>query len=1032
MKKCILILLQIVLIGTLTAQNQRTCGSATLLDQQIAADPQMAVSRAAIEVHTAAQNKKTRIQVTIPVVFHVLYNNASQNISDAQCIGQLNQLNLDFARLNTDASNTPAPFAALCSNTDIQFCLAQRDPQGNPTTGILHIPTTVNGFNIGTAMKFTASGGSDAWPTGDYLNIWVCDLGGGLLGFAQFPGGAANTDGVVAGTPTIGSMLMPGTSAQYGLGRTVTHEVGHWLNLYHIWGDDGGACTGSDLVGDTPNSEDAYYGCPTYPLLDACATVAPGAMFMNYMDYVDDNCMNAFTDGQEARMQALFAAGGARASLLNSQGCMPIIINPCSGTPNGGNTSATKDTLCGGESAILAITGYTTGVSGITYQWQQGPTATGPWVNIAGATTTNYTAPSGNGVTYYRCQLLCSNSGLSGFSTSKPIYNYAVGSVDGDTICAPGITSLLASGVGDIKWYTATNTTTPVFVGNPYNVVVAANTLFYVSSGSTTKYSVGPPDNTFSTSTSSNTYTNGETFRVFTSLTIDTVFIYPTGMGLVNVRMQDSITNTVISTATITITAAMVNTKVPVICNFACNANTTYHLIATGSTVPGLRRNNNGTQYPYTVPNVISILRGRSAQPNRYYFFYDWKISSSCNSGLTPVNVTVGSLSMSAAASGSSCNGSASGVVTATANTGTAPYTYSLNGAPVVNNNIFSGLIPGTYTIQATDATGCSGSAVSTVVSGSSLVTTVVSNNVLCANESTGIITPTTTGGTPSYSYTVNGLAPSAGYSAGTYTVLATDINGCTSATLVTLTQPSPLSVAAAGASLICAGSGTSINPVSTGGTPSYFYTVNGVPLSGTYPAGTYTVQSADANACTATTNINIVEPPLLILLANSTPTGLAPCNGVINATPSGGVPPYTFTLNNSTPQTSPLFYGQCVGTYSVGVIDANGCERIYIATVQFAGLDVNNLTTEGNISVYPNPSNGIVNIHIDNASALGNLQLNVHNVIGQRVYNQEIINDKASIDIPVNMSNMAAGIYTLILTDASNRKYIKKIIIEK
>jgi hypothetical protein len=1035
-KKLFLILLQIGILGNIYAQNQRTCGATEHLSQQIALQPSISQAMQAIEQHThnyiTNNTKKKRILVTIPVVFHVLYNTAAQNISDAQCLAQLDQLNLDFARLNTDAANTPAPFAALCATSDVQFCIAQRDPQNNPTTGINHIATSVSSFSTNNNIKFSASGGADAWPAGQYLNIWVGNLGGGLLGYAQFPGGSANTDGVVVGSNTVGSMLMPGTSAQYGLGRTATHEVGHWLNLFHIWGDDGGACTGSDQVTDTPNSEDANYGCPTYPLLDACATTAPGSMFMNYMDYVDDNCMNSFTIGQGARMQALFAVGGFRASLLTSQGCLPIIINPCSGTPSAGTVSSTKDTLCSGESSLLGLNGYTTGVSGITFQWQQSPNGTTGWTNIAGATTTSYTALSGLGVTWYRCVVTCANSGASANSAGKAIYNYSISGVNGDTVCSAGLVTLFASGVGTIKWYTATNLTTPVFVGNPYNVIVGGNTLFYVTSGTSSKYAVGPPNNTFSTSTASTTYTNGETFRAFTDLSVDTVFVYPTGTGLVNVQLQDSITNAIITTASITITAAQVNTKVAIVCNFACNANTTYHLIATGSTVPGLRRNNNGTQYPYTVPNIISILRAKAAQANRYYFFYDWKISANCTSALLPVNVAVGLLSMSAVSSGSSCNGSASGIVTATTTSGVGPFSYSLNGGTAVVSNIFNGLIPGTYTIQATDANGCTGSATSNVVAGSSMVLNATATNVLCVNGITGTINPLATGGTAAYSYTVNGLAPATNYSAGVYIVVATDANGCTASSIVNITQPSPLNISANGASLLCAGSGANLNPVSTGGTPTYSYLVNGIAMGSNYPAGTYTIQTTDANGCTAATSVTVIEPPLLILLASATASAVAPCTGTLTANGSGGIAPLQFNLNSGANQSSNVFTGLCIGTYTVGVMDANGCTRSYVATVGEAPLTINNLTLDGNINVFPNPNNGIVNITIDNANVLGELQLKVCNVIGQQVYFSKINNIENKLEFKVDLGAVSSGMYTLIISDANNRKYIKKIIIEK
>ncbi|MFM8488944.1 MAG: zinc metalloprotease, partial [Bacteroidota bacterium] len=188
--------------------------------------------------------------------------------------------------------------------------MAQQDPSGNPTNGIVRVQTTVNGFSTNDNVKFSSSGGSNIWNRDRYLNIWVCNLSSGLLGYAQFPGGPANTDGVVIDYQAFGTN---GTAqAPFNLGRTATHEVGHWLNCYHIWGDDGTACTGTDQVSDTPNQADENYGCPVFPVI-SCNNGPNGDMFMNYMDYVDDGCMNMFSLGQSTRMAALFASGGSRA-----------------------------------------------------------------------------------------------------------------------------------------------------------------------------------------------------------------------------------------------------------------------------------------------------------------------------------------------------------------------------------------------------------------------------------------------------------------------------------------------------------------------------------------------------------------------------------------------------------------------------------------------------------------------------------------------------------------------------------------------
>ena len=153
-------------------------------------------------------------------------------------------------------------------------------------------------------MKFSSNGGSDVVTPSTHMNIWVANIGGGILGYAQFPGGSAATDGIVVAPQFFGNTGY--VSAPFDKGRTTTHEVGHYLNLRHIWGD--GRCNRDDFVSDTPKSDRPNYGCPNYPT-NHCRS---SDMFMNYMDYVDDRCMFMFSEGQKARMRALFAAGGAR------------------------------------------------------------------------------------------------------------------------------------------------------------------------------------------------------------------------------------------------------------------------------------------------------------------------------------------------------------------------------------------------------------------------------------------------------------------------------------------------------------------------------------------------------------------------------------------------------------------------------------------------------------------------------------------------------------------------------------------------
>ena len=299
---------------------ERVCHTMGNLERLMHEKPKMSQRMALIEKQTemhvrqvqANPAQHSQLVVTIPVVFHILYNTAAENISEAQVMSQMDILNEDFRRLNADQDNEWSQAA----DTQIEFCLASQDPNGNPTDGILRVPTNLTSFGTNDAMKFTSQGGSDAWPASDYMNFWVCDLGSSLLGYAQFPGGPASTDGIVCNYTATGNT---GTaSAPFDLGRTATHEVGHYLNLRHIWGD--GGCGASDFVDDTPDSDGPNYGCALGSV--ACGTTD---MVQNYMDYSDDACMNLFTQGQSDRMNALFAPGGARASLVSSPGCTPAV-----------------------------------------------------------------------------------------------------------------------------------------------------------------------------------------------------------------------------------------------------------------------------------------------------------------------------------------------------------------------------------------------------------------------------------------------------------------------------------------------------------------------------------------------------------------------------------------------------------------------------------------------------------------------------------------------------------------------------------
>lgn len=319
-------------------------------------------------------NQRAAASRVIPTVVHIIYSNPADpdNISDAQVMSQIDILNEDFGRTNPDTTNTPAAFQPVAVNSDIEFCLAQIDPMGNPTTGINRVQIAgspyTTGFVNGTIKPSTQ------WDPTQYFNVWVCNVSGGVLGWAQFPeagglagigtgNGAANTDGVVLLHSSVGRPPANPFGGPYNLGRTATHEVGHWLGLRHIWGD--GGCGVDDFCADTPESDASNFGCPV-----AHASCGTTDMVQNYMDYTDDACMNIFTADQKARMDIVLAGSIRRASLLTSTVCnLTPEITYVGTTTTMTENSSSGATACRGFQDIdiaLRIGGPPTGAATVT------------------------------------------------------------------------------------------------------------------------------------------------------------------------------------------------------------------------------------------------------------------------------------------------------------------------------------------------------------------------------------------------------------------------------------------------------------------------------------------------------------------------------------------------------------------------------------------------------------------------------------------------------------------------------------------
>lgn len=352
------------LFASLLGFGQRQCGTDRIHQENQIKNPELYKSQEDFknEINKILESPKplrlsSETIYTLPVVVHVIYNNtAGTNISDAQVFSQITVLNQDFRKQTGTPGFNSDPLGA---DTKIEFCLATRDPDGNPTNGIVRILNTKTEW---TDSDESTLKGLSHWPSNQYCNIYVCKMHVDYLGYAQYPanynlsgpeGDDGALDGIVIDYKAFGNTGVAGTSPRglYGKGRTATHEVSHWLGLLHIWGQGSGC--GTDYVSDTPLDQGANMDADCNDQSDCDGnSVFVQDMTNNYLDYSPDVCMNLFTIGQKDRMRAVIENSPTRFALLSSNGCSaPLSI----GVKNNSGYGSVQALLEGNEDVYFEI-----------------------------------------------------------------------------------------------------------------------------------------------------------------------------------------------------------------------------------------------------------------------------------------------------------------------------------------------------------------------------------------------------------------------------------------------------------------------------------------------------------------------------------------------------------------------------------------------------------------------------------------------------------------------------------------------------
>ncbi len=856
--------------------------------------------------------------ITMPIVFHIIHSGqpvgTGANLAKTYVDAQLQQLNNDFRKIAGTSGDNTHPAGA---DSELEFCPAAIDPNGNVLTepGINRVDGPAAGFGnppYGGNMDGTIKPAT-IWDPNLYVNVWVADLGGGLLGYAQFPsssglpgmpgnGGPANTDGVVVVYTSVGSSTLPYPGgAPYNLGRTLTHELGHFFGLRHIWGD---STCGDDFCADTPQSLGSNFGCPNQTTCDGIVD-----MVQNYMDYSDDPCMNIYTQDQKTRMQTVMALSPRRASLATSNACSTTPAPPTA------NFLAANTTSC---------------TIPFTVQFQD---LSGGFPSVTGW---NWSFPGGTPATSTMQNPTVTYNATGTYDVSLVVTN----SVGADTIVEVGYINV---------------NTVPVGVPNP--LVEDFQTVVFPPVG----WSIDNPDNsyTWERTTAAGYNSSSSMYMNYWNYTANGPV---DDMKLPGVNCSN-ITNTQLTFdlayALYSYVGGGFSDTLEILVSVDCGA--TYTSVYKKFEATLITAPNHSTEFfplqsewrQETInlgaydgeSNLEVIFRATSDYENNLF------VDNINISGTAPSAPPVAGFNFSSSTSGcqlevvqftdNSMNGPTSWNWTFT---GGSPATSTLQN-PVITYNM-----PGTYdaTLVATNNLGTDMVTQTAIVTvDPAMVTTIASTDLLCNGDANGTASVTANGTNPiNYTWSNGGNTASVNMlNGGMYMVTVTDDNNCVNVETVNINEPTLIAVTGTTTSSNCGMNNGTIMVSATGGTPGYQYLWNTgqtTPMLSGLTSGMYTISVTDNNGCTVVSSFTITGMSITVTAMDETCAGSN--NGTATATSNNGTGPFTYLWNDG--QTTGTASGLAPGTYTVMITDANGCVGTESTTIVAGQVAVLSTTT--------------------------------------------------------------------------------------